>query len=87
VERYLQNAIAWLDRRGSEDPEWIEAATISDALVYMTAAELREVEKGIRALIEPYLRRLEDAEPRAAGARPVNLIALGFPMPEPKARG
>jgi DNA-binding transcriptional ArsR family regulator len=85
VERYLQNAIAWLDRRGSEDPEWVEAATISDALVYMTPAELREVEEGIRALLEPFLQRLESAEPPAAGARPVNLIALGFPMPQSKA--
>jgi DNA-binding transcriptional ArsR family regulator len=86
VERYLQNAIAWLDRRGSEDPEWVEAATISDALVYMTPAELREVEKGFRALLEPFLRRLEGPEPPAEGARPVNVIALGFPTPESKAR-
>lgn len=82
VERYFQNAIGWLDRRGSEDPEWIEAAMISDALVYMTADELREIDEQIRALLEPYLRRLEDKEPAAAGARPVNLIALGFPLPE-----
>jgi DNA-binding transcriptional ArsR family regulator len=82
VERYFQNAIGWLDRRGSEDPKWIEAAMISDALVYMTAAELHEIDEQIRALLEPYLRRLEDKEPPAAGARPVNLIALGFPLPE-----
>jgi DNA-binding transcriptional ArsR family regulator len=82
VERYFQNAIGWLDRRGSEDPEWIEAAMISDALVYMTAAELHEIDEQIRALLEPYLRRLEGKEPPAAGARPVNLIALGFPLPE-----
>jgi DNA-binding transcriptional ArsR family regulator len=82
VERYCQNAIGWLDRRGSEDPKWIEAAMISDALVYMTAAELHEIDEQIRALLEPYLRRLEDKEPPAAGARPVNLIALGFPLPE-----
>jgi len=82
VERYLQNAIGWLERRGSEDTEWIEAAMISDALVYMTADELREIDKQIRALLEPYLKRLEDKEPPAAEARPVNLIAIGFPLPE-----
>jgi DNA-binding transcriptional ArsR family regulator len=87
VERYLQNAIAWLDRRSSEDPEWIEAATISDALVYMTPAELRGVEKKIRSLLEPYLQRLEDSEPPAAEARPVSIIALGFPLPEPQKGG
>lgn len=82
VERYFQSALAWLDRRGSEDPEWIEAASISDALVYMTAEELRDLDRGIRALLEPFLKRLEDREPPAEGARPVNVIALGFPLPD-----
>jgi predicted ArsR family transcriptional regulator len=86
VERYMQNAIGWLERRGSEDPEWVEAAPINDALVYMTAAELREVDQKIRAVFEPYLRRLETGDPPATGARPVNLIALGFPLPESRAR-
>lgn len=81
VERYLQGAIGWLERRGSEDPEWVEAAMISDAIIYATADELREIDEKIRALLEPYLRRLEASEPPAAGARPVNLIALGFPLP------
>jgi DNA-binding transcriptional ArsR family regulator len=80
IERYFQAALAWLDRRPSEDPEWVEAAAMSDALVYMTAAELRELDQGIRSLLEPYLKRLEDREPPAAGARPVNVIALGIPL-------
>jgi DNA-binding transcriptional ArsR family regulator len=87
VERYLQSAIGWLERRGSEQPEWVEAAMISDALVYMTAEELQEIDGKIRTLLEPYLRRLENREPAAAGARTVSLIALGFPLPEPKASG
>jgi len=87
VERYLQNAIGWLERRGSEEAKWVEAAMISDALVYMTADELHEIDRKIRALFEPYLRRLEDREPAAAGARLVNLIALGFPLPESKGGG
>lgn len=86
VERYLRNAIEWLGRRGSEDPEWIEAGAINDALVYMTAAELRKLDKEIRGLLEPYLQRLEKAEPPAEGARPVNVIALAFPLAEPKGK-
>lgn len=81
VERYFRSALAWLDRRGSEDPEWVEAAAISDALVYMTPEELRRFDHGIRALLEPYLKRLEDKEQPAEGSRPVNLIAIGFPLP------
>jgi DNA-binding transcriptional ArsR family regulator len=80
VERYMQNALEWLERRGSEDPEWIEAADISDAFVYMTAKELHELEERIRSLLEPYLKRLEAGEPPAEGARPVNVMALAFPL-------
>jgi DNA-binding transcriptional ArsR family regulator len=86
VERYMQNAIAWLERRGSEDPQWVEAAPINDALVYMTPEELHELDVNIRALLEPYLQRIEKAEPPAPEARPVNVIALAFPLagkPEP----
>lgn len=80
VERYMRNAIDWLERRGGEDPEWIEAAPISDALIHMTVEELRELDQQMRALLEPYLRRLESGEPPAEGARPVNVIALAFPV-------
>jgi DNA-binding transcriptional ArsR family regulator len=80
VERYMQNAIGWLERRNSEDPQWVEAATINDALIYMTPEELHELDTNIRALLEPYLKRLEKAEPPAPEARPVNVIALAFPL-------
>lgn len=82
VERYFESALGWLDRRAVEDPEWVDAAAISDALVYMTAAELRELDRGFRTLLEPYLKRLETREQPAEGARPVNVIALAFPLVE-----
>lgn len=82
VERYFESALGWLDRQASEDSEWVDAAAISDALVYMTAEELREVDQGIRALLDPYLKRLEAREPPAKGSRPVSVIALAFPLPE-----
>jgi predicted ArsR family transcriptional regulator len=81
VERYLRNAIEWLERRDSEDARWIEAAPINDALVYMTAEELQELDEKFRALIEPYLQRLERSEPPAEGARLVSVISLAFPSP------
>jgi DNA-binding transcriptional ArsR family regulator len=81
IERYFESALEWLDRRDTEGPEWVDAAAISDALVYMTSEELRELDQGIRNLIEPYLKRLEAREPPAEGARPVSVIALAFPLP------
>jgi predicted ArsR family transcriptional regulator len=82
IERYFQSALDWLDRRAGEEPEWVDAAALSDALVYMTAAELRQVEEEIRTLFDPYLKRFETSEPPAEGARPVSVIALAFPLPE-----
>ena len=84
VERYFKTALEWLDQQGEEEPEWVEAAAISDALVYMTAAELRELDEKIRALLKPFLNRLDDPAPPAEGARTVNVIALAFPFPEPE---
>jgi DNA-binding transcriptional ArsR family regulator len=82
VERYFETALEWLDRRGSEDPEWVDAAAVSDAIVYMTPAELREVDGKIRALVEPYLKRLEKPGPPAEGSRAVNVVGIAFPLPE-----
>jgi DNA-binding transcriptional ArsR family regulator len=88
VERHLGSAIEWLERRGSEDPEWVDAAAINDALVYMTPAELRELDAKIRTLIEPYLQRLERSEPPAEDTRLVSVIALAFPRAgEPSDQG
>lgn len=82
IERYFESALEWLDRRDAEEPEWVDAAAISDALVYMTSEEMRELDEGIRALLEPYLKRLEAREPPKEGARLVSVIALAFPLPE-----
>ncbi len=87
LERYLQGALAWLDRRSAEEPEWVDAAALSDALVYMTSRELRELDEGIRRLLEPFLKRLEDSEPPAKGARLVNVIAISYPLPEEPQEG
>lgn len=80
VERHFQSALEWLDRRDSEDPEWVDAAAVSDAIVYMTPEELHELGLKIWALVEPYVKRLE--EPGPSGARAVNVIGLAYPLPE-----
>jgi DNA-binding transcriptional ArsR family regulator len=82
VERYFQGALEWLERRDDEEHEWIDAAAISDAIVYLTPAELRELDEKIRGLLKPYLNRLEDPTPPGEGARVVNVIALAFPFPD-----
>lgn len=84
IERYFKATLEWLDRRHDEDPEWVRAASMNDALVYMTPAELIELDTKIRDFLKPYLNRLEDPAPPAKGARPVSVIALGFPLSDDK---
>jgi DNA-binding transcriptional ArsR family regulator len=80
IERYFQTTLEWLDRRNREDPKWVGAASMNDVLVYMTPAELRELDAKVRNFLKPYLSRLEDPTPPAAGARLVSVIALAFPL-------
>ncbi|MGN6216558.1 MAG: winged helix-turn-helix domain-containing protein [Solirubrobacterales bacterium] len=82
VEGYFESVIEWLERQSSEDAEWAEAAAFGDLIAYLTLAELRELGAAVRALIEPYLKRLEDRSPPPEGSRPVNLIAFAFPLAE-----
>jgi DNA-binding transcriptional ArsR family regulator len=82
IGRYFHEAMEWLKRRPDEPPEWIEAAASSDALVCVTPEELRELEAGVGALVEPYLKRLEDPSPPREGTRTVSIIAIAFPLPE-----
>jgi predicted ArsR family transcriptional regulator len=82
VEHYFEAAIAWLDGRGQEDPDWANKAVVQDHAVYLTADELAEVGAKARALLDPYLERNEDPGKRPDGARPVTYIQLGFPLDE-----
>lgn len=54
---------------------------IGDSILYLTAAELEELEDGLRELLEPYQHRLNDPESRPEGARGVNFIRFLLPMP------
>lgn len=80
IERYFQTTLEWLERRGGEEPEWLRAASMNDAIVYLTTEELDELDRKISDFLKPYLERLEDPAPPEEGARPVAVIALAFPL-------
>jgi DNA-binding transcriptional ArsR family regulator len=86
IERYFEKSIEWLERQPSEPRKWAAASFSGDYLVHMTTAELEQIEAGIRDLLEPYLKRLEDPAPPPAGSRPVSLVTLAFPLAEPERR-
>jgi DNA-binding transcriptional ArsR family regulator len=81
-ERYLEQAIEWLERRRAEPPEWVEVGDAGDRIVYATPAELEELGRCFDELLEPFVERLSDPAKRPQGSRPVNLIQILLPLPE-----
>lgn len=81
VERYFAQALEWLERRRTEPREWADLLDIGDEILYLTPAELQELEADLRELLEPYRRRLEDPESRPEGARAIDFIRFLLPMP------
>ena len=72
---FTQRAQDYLAVRGDEPAEWRAAAGFSDALVHVTAAELRDLAEEIDRLLARYADRAD----RPPGARPMQLIHMAVP--------
>ncbi|MEW1640779.1 helix-turn-helix domain-containing protein [Streptomyces sp. NPDC091219] len=82
VERYFTEATHWLENRHTEPADWQEAAPLGDATIFVTAAELKELDEKVWELLQPYIRRAGDPEQRPATARRVSYVHLGHPARE-----
>jgi DNA-binding transcriptional ArsR family regulator len=85
VERWFGEALKWVERRREETEEWSEAAVLGDRMVYVTAAELEELNRRIGRILEPYARRITDEASRPQGARTATFIQLAFPIDDGRA--
>jgi DNA-binding transcriptional ArsR family regulator len=85
--RYFELLTAWIHQKPNEPTEWQDAAHFGDNIVYATAEELKELDRKIDSLLEPFLPRLEDPGARPAGVRQITLLRLAFPYlgPSPSA--
>jgi predicted transcriptional regulator len=61
--------------------EWQAEAFSMDWLVYVTPAELREINDAIYEVMAQYRHRTADLDQRPEDAMPVQLAAYGFPVP------
>ena len=70
----------WLDRRPDDDPDWVDAAELSDFLLRVTPDQLRGLEDELITLIKSRLDagELTSDEP---GTRQVRLVLYAFPDP------
>lgn len=62
------------------EPEgWVDAAIATQAIGWMTADELRELDAEVFALLTKHHGRVRDPSLRPSGARPVRMLALAVP--------
>ena len=81
ADRAFARLREWWSRRASYTYEWRDAAFTSDSLAYLTVEELAELGDDIAELFGRYRERVLDKQRRPAGARPVQLVAYGHPLP------
>lgn len=79
IALYVQRAQDYLAVRGDEPVEWRAAAGFGDALLHVTATELREITEEIDALLARYDERVADPARRPPGSRPVQIIQMAVP--------
>lgn len=82
AERYFEHVMTWLESRRDEPQAWQESELFGDTALYLTAAELAELDRAVQELVEPYLDRTAKRQLRPDDARLVMFIALGFPLPD-----
>ncbi|MER5400751.1 helix-turn-helix domain-containing protein [Streptomyces sp. NPDC002599] len=82
VERYFTEATRWLENRRTESAEWQEAAPLGDATIFVTPAELKELEEQMWELLQPYISRADHPERRPAAARRVSYVQFAYPTRE-----
>ena len=77
---FVQRAQDYLATRGDEPVAWRAAGGFGDALLHVTAAELRDFVEQVDALAARYDDRLTDPARRPPGSRPVHFIQMALPQ-------
>jgi DNA-binding transcriptional ArsR family regulator len=73
----------WLTRRRGEPESWRQGAFLTQNVAFLTAAELAELAEVINAAVVAHPERLGDPATRPQDARPIRLVAWGFPSRDP----
>ena len=73
---YFERAQRWLAKRDTLPGKWRRHTGLGDALLYVTAEELGEVQDALDGIFEKYNSRIADPSLRPKGSRAVNLIQV-----------
>jgi hypothetical protein len=79
AEQYFEQLARWLEASPEEPGEWRQAAMLGDRVLYVTPAELEELNGRVREMLDEYFERLVRPELRPPGARQVSWLNIAFP--------
>lgn len=80
VQREADRILAWQAASDDQPGPWQDAAFMGGATLPMTAEELEAVRNELRAVLEPYIRRLSDRDSWPDGYRFVRIMLAGTPV-------
>jgi predicted ArsR family transcriptional regulator len=76
-----QRLRAWWSQRRSYPEEWRRAAFMTFTTTYLTVEELKQLTDDIAECLKQYSGRSADKSQRPPGSEPVQVVALGHPLP------
>jgi DNA-binding transcriptional ArsR family regulator len=79
LQREVDRLVAAQEHLASDDAEWQEAADVTQSGLWLTAAELRELNQKVQALLLDRLDRHTDPSRRPPGSRLCAVMAWGVP--------
>jgi DNA-binding transcriptional ArsR family regulator len=85
LERWLDRYHASVGRATSESAAWRDARGMAQTEAFLTAAELKELNQDITAVMQRHQDRLDPAK-RPDGARQCELVSWGAPIDQEAAR-
>jgi hypothetical protein len=81
VRRDFDLAIRWVRTMSDYPDGWVDAASMSDALLYLTEDELHALSREMAELMLRYVDRTAERSKRPEGSRPVQVLGYTFPLP------
>ena len=84
LERQRDRYRTWQNTKAAYRSEWREAAGEDQYVVYLTAAELKQLREDLSELIHPrFEERLTDPSRRPPGSAPVEMFLFSYPLSPP----
>ena len=80
TEEIYRRARTSLAERASWPDGWRSELGASQAILYLTLAEARELQQDLRDLLTRFVDRIDHPEHRPAGALPIEMLTLAHPL-------